>query len=161
FDNGYSFLVNTTLYQSKYKASDGVVRNTNFNGNYLANMLATKEFDVTSNARFGAGINFTYGGGRRYGEFDEAESEAQKEVVWQNDGYNQNQYPDYFRIDIRLNYVVNRNKTTHEIAFDLINVLNTPNVLEYVWAPGVNANSNFDLRKQAGFLPFFYYKFDF
>lgn len=161
FDNGYSYLINGTLYESKYRGSDGVLRNTNFNGNYMFNALGTKEFDLTENSIIGFGTNLTYAGGRRFGEFNEEQSELEKEVIWQQEGYNENQYKDYFRTDIRINLVFDRTKTTHEIAFDLINVLNTNNVLDYAWAPGINTNSNFALRQQIGFFPMFYYKLDF
>ncbi|MBI1182748.1 TonB-dependent receptor [bacterium] len=161
FSKGYSLLLNGTLYQSKYKGSDGVLRNTNFNGNYMANALGTREFKVREHATFGIGTNVTYCGGRRYGNFDLQKSTQQKDVVWQNSGYNQHKYKDYFRLDLRLTYTINLEKTTHEIAFDLLNILNTKNVLSYAWAPGLNANSNFALRQQIGFLPLFYYKLDF
>lgn len=161
FSNGFSYLVNATLFESKYRGSDNVLRNTHFNGNYMFNALATKEFDITDNTHFGMGGNITYAGGRRHGVVDEDASAEQREVVWEHAGYNEKQYQDYFRADIRLNIVFNRPKVTHELAVDLINVFDTDNVLDYTWAPGINPNSNVALRQQIGFLPMFYYKFDF
>jgi hypothetical protein len=162
FDNGFSYLINGTVFESKYRGSDGVMRNTHFNGNYMFNALGTKEFKITNTSTVGIGTNITYGGGRRYGEFDVEASEAQKEVVYRDDlTYNENKYKDYFRLDIRANIVFNRSKTTHELAFDFINALNSQNVLDYAWAPGINTNSNFALREQIGFFPMFYYKLDF
>ena len=38
-----------TLYESKYVGSDGIERNTSFNGNYVANLLLGKEFKLEKN----------------------------------------------------------------------------------------------------------------
>jgi len=35
FDNSYYFLLNGSMYNSKYKALEGVWRNTMYNGNYI------------------------------------------------------------------------------------------------------------------------------
>lgn len=44
FNKSYYYLINASLYNSKYKAMDGVERNTQYNGNYLVNVLIGKEF---------------------------------------------------------------------------------------------------------------------
>jgi len=46
FHKGYYFLSTVSLFQSKYKASDGVWNNTAFNGNYVLNVLGGKEFKI-------------------------------------------------------------------------------------------------------------------
>ena len=46
FSNGYYGLFTSSLYSSKYKGSDGIERNTAFNGNYVFNALAGKEFKI-------------------------------------------------------------------------------------------------------------------
>lgn len=52
FADNYYFLFTTSLYDSKYKAMDGVKRNTRFNGNYTGNLLFGKEFELqTSGTR--------------------------------------------------------------------------------------------------------------
>lgn len=40
FSDHYYFLINGTIFQSKYKSLEGVERNTAYNGRYIANMLA-------------------------------------------------------------------------------------------------------------------------
>lgn len=44
--NGYYWLVTGSLYDSKYRGSDGVWRNTVFNGNYVANVLGGYELNL-------------------------------------------------------------------------------------------------------------------
>ena len=46
YSKGYYFLVTGSFFESKYKGSDGLERNTAFNGNYTVNVLAGKEWTV-------------------------------------------------------------------------------------------------------------------
>lgn len=161
FNNNYFYMLTASFYESKYAGSDGIVRNTDFNGNYMFNALSTKEFKVTDNATFGIGAKFTFAGGRRYGIVDTVSSEARKEIVWKDDQRNEFQLPDYIRADVRLTYTINRPKVSHEIAFDLVNVTDRANILNLSWAPGINPGTPFAYSYQIGFLPVFYYKIDF
>lgn len=161
FNNNYFYMITTSLYESKYAGSDGVVHNTDFNGNYMFNALGTKEFKITKNSTFGIGAKLTYAGGKRFGDVDTTASLARKEIVWQDNNRNEFQLPDYFRTDARITYTLQRPKTSHEIAFDLVNVTDRANILNLSWAPGVNEGTPFAYSYQIGFLPVFYYKIDF
>ncbi len=44
FHESYYFLVTTSLFDSRYKGSDGISRNTAFNTRYVLNALAGKEW---------------------------------------------------------------------------------------------------------------------
>ena len=44
FNDSYYFLINMSLFQSKYKTLENRWRNTQYNGEYMANILAGKEF---------------------------------------------------------------------------------------------------------------------
>ncbi|MBK7028532.1 MAG: hypothetical protein IPH45_04685 [Bacteroidales bacterium] len=48
FSRGYYGLFTSSIYSSKYKGSDGVERNTAFNGKYVFNILGGKEWKVGS-----------------------------------------------------------------------------------------------------------------
>ena len=50
---GFYYLLTTSLFQSKYKGSDKVWRNTAFNSNYVVNALAGKEFGINNKTTFG------------------------------------------------------------------------------------------------------------
>jgi hypothetical protein len=65
-DRHFYYTLSTSLYESKYKALDGVERNTRFNGNYVVNFVGGKEF-VTAEGRrtFGINVRTTYAGGLR------------------------------------------------------------------------------------------------
>lgn len=164
FNKSFFFLTTVSLYESKYVGSDGVERNTDFNGNYITNMLVGKEFNVgkDNRSRLGLGLKITYAGGKRYGLVDTAETNLQKEIVWLDSGYNSLQFHSYFRLDLKVNYTLNAQKTTHEFGLDLINLLNTRNILGLTYTPNeANPEKPYAERNQLGFLPLFYYKIDF
>ena len=163
FSRSYFFLLTASLFESKFKGSDGVQRDTDFNGNYALNALFTKEVKVRANAVFSAGTKLTTAGGRRYGPVDLAASIKEKEVVYVDAFRNSLQQRDYFRADIRVNYRLNRPRVTHEVAIDFVNIFDTKNILKLTFAPDEANPENSTVREeyQLGFLPIFYYKIDF
>ena len=66
FAQGWYMLSTTSLFDSKYKGSDGVERNTAFNSNYIVNILLGKEFKFGKNKQnaFTLDTKVTTAGGR-------------------------------------------------------------------------------------------------
>ncbi|MFM7486422.1 MAG: TonB-dependent receptor, partial [Cytophagales bacterium] len=52
FNKGYYFLFTTSVFDSKYKGSDNIERNTAYNTQYVVNALGGKEFRVGRNKNF-------------------------------------------------------------------------------------------------------------
>ena len=161
FDNSFYFMTTASLYNSQYIGSDGVQRSTDFNGNYIFNGLVGKEFKVGKQDKntFAIGLKITYAGGMRYGNVDLVMTDSLKEIIYLDEGYNENRFKDYFRLDTKVNYTFNAAKVTHEFGLDLVNVLNTQNILALTYTP--NTPTLTSERYQLGFLPVFYYKIDF
>ena len=161
FSKNWHAMFSGCLYNSKYTPSDGKERNTSYNGIYTVNLLAGREFNW-ANKTIGLGTKITAAGGKRYGEVDSTASSLQGEVIFADEGYNASQFRDYFRADIKLTYKVNRDKSTHEVGIDLVNIFNTKNILGYSYAP-TNSNNNDGVVEnyQLGFLPIFYYRIEF
>lgn len=162
FDESFYFLITTSFFESKYKASDNIWRNTDFNGRYAANFLAGKEFTFKNKNVLGFGVKVTGAGGRWYGFVDEQASIAANELVFLDSAFNTRQFRDYFRLDFKVLYKINTNKMTHEIGLDLVNILNTENILALSYAPSLTDPSAEPVaeRMQLGFLPIFYYRAD-
>jgi len=163
FSKGYFFMITASLYDSKYKGSDNIERNTDFNGNYAFNALFGTEIKTGKKTTLGLGGKITIAGGKRYGIVDTAASAAKSEIIYASNKYNDFQFRNYFRTDLKINFKINANKVTHEIALDLVNILNTKNILSLTYAP-VSGNPEINpIREnyQLGFLPIFYYKLDF
>lgn len=161
FANNYFFMFTASVFESKYRGSDGVLRNTDFNGNYAVNGLATKEFKIGKSSLIGLGTKITWAGGRRYGIVDTTASFQAEEVIWKDEKRNEFRFPDYFRADLRITYNLNRPNVSHEVAFDLVNLFGIQNIMSLTWAPGVDPNNPIVRNYQLGFLPVFYYKIDF
>lgn len=163
FNKGILFLVTGSVFEAKYRGSDLVWRDTDFNGNYVFNALMTKEWKFAGRKTFALGGKVTTAGGRRYGPVDMEESERQKEVVYESETRNSQQFHPYFRADLKINYRVNRPKVTHEVGIDLVNIFGTENVLQLTWAPNQFDPTASPVREeyQLGFLPIFYYRIDF
>ncbi len=162
FDQSFFFLFSGSLYDSKYRGSDGVLRNTSYNGNYVLNLLAGKEFKLNPKQSISLGFKVTYAGGRRYGFPDEVLSQLYNELIFKDEGFNERQFRDYFRMDAKINWKLNTRLLTHEIGLDLVNIFNTKNLLSLTYAPNLQNPSDIIAEKtQLGFLPIFYYKIDF
>jgi len=164
FNKNWHALFTGCLYNSKYTPRDGVERNTSFNGLYAANFLAGKEFEVGKNKVLGLGLKVTGAGGKRKGVLDPIASAEQGEVIFKDEGFNEGKFKDYFRFDIKTTYKINKEKITHEIGLDLVNLTGAENILNYSYAPnndGVANEEDIVLNYQLGFLPIFYYRIDF
>lgn len=165
FSKHYFFLYSASIFDSKFTASNNQTFNTDFNGNYMMNLLAGAEYEVGKSKKnaISFATKFTYGGGKRYSPVDVNASNAIMDVVADNNKVNTLQFNPYNRLDLRIAYKINGKKAAYEIALDLVNVMNTKNVLALSYAPDP-ANINADpliKNYQLGFLPLFYVKVDF
>lgn len=163
FSKSFYLLSTTSLYDSKYKGSDGIERNTSYNGLYTSNFLFGKEFKLNSKQSISIGGKVTVAGGKRYGYVNVAESKLQNDLIYLDSAYNTRQFRDYFRADLKINWKLNTAKMTHEIGLDLVNLFNTRNLLSLTYAPNLANPSAEPIaeKTQLGFLPIFYYRIDF
>jgi hypothetical protein len=165
FHKHYYFMWNGSLFDSKYTASNGKTANTDFNGNYMMNLLGGVEYNIGKEKRnaISFGAKFTYGGGKRYSPVNIAASNAIMDVVAQDDKVNTLQFNPYNRLDLRISYKINGKRAGTEIALDLVNILNTRNILALSYSPDPADLTADPLVKnyQLGFLPLFYVKVDF
>ncbi len=162
FSESFYFLTTASFFESTYRGSDNIERNTDFNGNYATNFLAGKEFQLNKRNMISLGFKVTAAGGRRYGYVDVEATEANNELVFKDSLFNTRQFKDYFRMDFKITYRLNTPRLTHEIGLDLVNILNRQNILGLAYAPNLLNPSAEPIaqRYQLGFLPIFYYKVD-
>ncbi|MFC2151709.1 TonB-dependent receptor domain-containing protein [Bacteroidota bacterium] len=131
-NKGFYYLFTSSLYDSKYEGSDGVSRNTSFNGNYTMNVLAGKEWNVGKKEYrniFSLNGKVVLAGGRRYTPVDIVQSSIDQTTVYMNDQAYSKQLDDFFRLDIRGSYKHNWNTVSIEVALDITNVTNKQNPL--------------------------------
>lgn len=154
-NKGFYFLGTVSLFDSKYTGSDGVERNTAFNGSYVLNVLAGKEWKVGKNNAITLDFKTTYSGGRRFSPILFDESVASREEVRDETRAFSGQYEAYFRTDIKAGFRMNGARVAQAIYFDVRNVTNHDNIFMETF----NARSNrINTVYQTGFFPVFLYQ---
>ena len=158
-----SFLLSASLYDSKYKGSDGILRNTRYNGNYGITFTGGKEIttgDKFKNRIIGLNIKTIFSGGFRDTPIDLEATQALpgQGVVYDEDEAYTVKYPAYFRTDIRISLKRNRPNATHTIALDVQNVTNRKNI----YGKYYNEESNsIKTSYQTSLIPILSYKIEF
>jgi len=165
YHNHFFVMYSASVFQSKYTGSDNKWHNTDFNGNYMMNLLGGLEYAVGKSKKnsISFGSKITYGGGKRYSPVNIAASNAIMDVVAISDSVNTKQFAPYNRLDLRISYKINGKHVSTELALDILNVLSTKNILALSYAPDPADLKKDPLIKnyQLGFLPLFYVKVDF
>jgi hypothetical protein len=165
FSHHYFILFSGSLFNSKYKGSNGVWNSTDYNGRFAMNVLSGLEYEVGKEKKntINIGFKMTYAGGRLYSDVDTLRSNRIMDVVPLDSATNVRSFPNYFRTDLRIAYKINAKKSSWEIALDLVNITNQQNILALTYAPDPTnpAASPYARNYQLGFLPLFYVKVDF
>ena len=158
FSRGYYFLFSGSLYNSTYKASDGMWRNTAFNGNHGLSALGGYQLKLSKKNTLSFDTRISWRGGMRYVPIDLDASIASGEQVRDTDRAYEEQLPDYFRLDFKVSFSFNGKRASHSIAIDCQNILNTQNVFSRTY----NASTQrIETKYQLGFLPLGSYRVEF
>lgn len=158
FSKGYYFLINGSLYDSKYVGGDGVERSTAFNGQYTANILGGYEHKFNDKYALTFDGKVAFAGGKRYQKLDLNASIAAGTAVFDESSIFELKYTDYFRLDLKLGIRKNSKKLTQEFAFDVQNVTNQKNIFRQVFDAGTGT---IKYEYQIGFFPVVLYKITF
>lgn len=133
---GWYFLITGSLYESKYKGSDGVERNTAFSGTYTGNVLVGKEFILgrkNNEQKLRKSISFDLktnrSGGQRYTPINEEASKYYQLPVYKDSEAYSKQFSDYSKTDLKISFKINGKRITQEFAVDCTNLFNEKNVL--------------------------------
>lgn len=162
YSKGYYTLFTGSLFQSKYKGSDGIERNTAFNNNYTINLLGGKEFKIGKNKTNAITLDgkLTTAGGRYYTPVDlEASQAAGREILDASRAFSQ-RFTPYFRLDTKVGYRLNgkRGKVAQTFYLDFQNLTNHQNV----FAKRYNTLTNeVNTVYQSGFFPDIMYRIQF
>jgi hypothetical protein len=161
FSKGYYALFTSSIYESKYKGSDGIERNTAFNGKYVYNILMGKEFKVGKDKRnaITTDLKVTNAGGRYFTPIDLQASDFYGREVRSTDVYSA-RYSNYFRMDVKIGYTLNssKRKVSQSFSLDLQNVTNNKNVFSQSYD---DHRKSINTTYQLGFFPNFTYKLQF
>ncbi len=162
FTKGYYVLATGSLFDSKYKGSDGVRRNTAFNNQYVFNLLAGKEFRFGKSKKnaFSIDTKVTTAGGRFYTPVDLEASRVNQIEVFDDSRAFEEQYDPYFRFDLKIGFKFNSNKRKLVQSFylDIQNVTDNENIFSSSYNRQTNEINDV---YQIGFFPNFIYKVEF
>jgi hypothetical protein len=163
FSKNYMLLLSASWFESKYRGSDRVWRNSDFNSRFIVNVLTTREWHVRKHNVLSLGFKFTATGGRWYGDVDTLASRQEMDVVYVEGTKNTKQFSPYHRFDLRVTYKINRKRVNHEISVDFINIFDNHSIHKLTFVPDRHKREDGQVRNeyQLGFIPFFYYRFDF
>lgn len=128
FADDYYFLATASLYDSKYKAMDGVERDTQFNGRFVSNFLFGKEFKLNAKANrnkvLGISAKVSSLGARRFTPINEAESIARDRTVLFEDRAFSEKGDNVFIANLAITYRIDKRKISQELKLDLQNATN-------------------------------------
>ena len=162
FSKGYYGLFTTSIFDSKYKGSDGLWRNTAFNNHYVFNLLAGKEFRVGKARRnvITTDFKFSVSGGKWYSPIDTAASRAARQEMRDETRAYSREYPYYLRLDLKVGYRFNakKKKVSHSFYLDFQNVTFRKNVFVERYSKVTNTVNTV---YQIGFFPDVMYKIQF
>lgn len=131
FSKNYYFLITGSLFDSKFTASDGVQRNTAFNGNYTLNVLGGIEVPLAKDNKLTMVLDLksVLAGGKRYIPINTELSKQYNVPIYEWDQAFEPQYKEYLRVDARLGIRMNHKRITQEWKIDVQNIFNRQNVL--------------------------------
>ncbi len=154
-NDNYYLLATASLFRSLYKGFNGTEHPTSFDNRFVINLLGGYEIPLSKNIRINLDFRGVYAGGRPYTPIDPVASEEQNKAVYISSQTNSQRHPDYFRIDLKLSYRLNKGSTFQEWAIEIQNVTNHQNVFQQVWDP-INRKMKTDY--QQGFFPMLLYR---
>ncbi|MBI5021695.1 MAG: TonB-dependent receptor [Ignavibacteriales bacterium] len=140
FNDNYYYLLNVSLFNSKYKSLEGMWRNTQYNNNYLVNLLFGKEFKnlgTNQNQTLSINSKVFFGGGKKYIPLlrdvqGNVEVNPTTNIYWDYKKAYDNKFDNIYQINLSASYKYNTSNTTHEIFLDLMNLTdNKSRISEY------------------------------
>jgi len=129
FSKQYYFLITSSLFDAKYKGSDGILRNSAFDNGYVVNVLAGYEIPISKNFVFTINEKFVTAGGKRSTPFNVVMNNKGKyEIKTIDSKAYEDQDPPYVRLDFLLTIRENSRRTTNEWMVDFQNITNHHNI---------------------------------
>jgi len=154
----YYYLATISLFDSKYKGGDGILRNSRFNTHYVINLLGGKEWTIRSKNIFGFNLKGSFTGGEYYVPVDLQQSIAlHREILNETAAYSE-RLPAVFYLDLTLTYRTNHRKFSGIWALQIRNLLNQEPVVGYVYD---DFNHTVETQKSLGIIPLLSYKIEF
>jgi hypothetical protein len=148
FNKNYYYLINASFYNSTYNTLEGVERNTQYNNNYLVNILFGKEFahrGKKKNQTLNLNTKVFFGGGQRYiplltdAKGNLAVNPAGNQFWDYKKAYDK-KFEDIYKVTVSASYKWNKQNVTHELFINLDNVTDAKGKLSEYYDEKVPGN---------------------
>jgi len=158
YHRNYYFLTTLSLFDSKYKGSDGIKRNTAFNGNFVFNALAGKEIPIKNNMALVFDVKVSWAGGKRYTPIDleaSRNSDGPFPTEYKEELAYSEQFNNYFKADLKIGFRLNEKRVSQTLEIYLENITNHKNALSQSYS---RTDDKVKTTYQLGFLPLMNYR---
>ncbi len=160
---GWFLLANLTFFDARLQGSDGVWRDSRWNLKHLTNVTFGKEWQREKRPgkerTIGLNARALWTGGAREMPIDLAASQATQTTAFDSSKGFSEQFPDYFRLDIRVYWRKNLgNRRNSTFALDLQNLTGQQNLAYHFFDPYTN---KVEPKYQLGTIPNFSWRLEF
>ena len=154
----YYYMATISVFTSKYRGGDGILRNTRFNTSYVINLLGGKEWTFRAKNIFGVNLKASFTGGEHYVPIDLSQSVAQQREVLDESAAFSPELHAVFYIDLTITYRINHKRFSGIWAIQVRNLLNQHPDVGYIYN---DFNHSVEAQKSLGILPVMSYKVEF
>lgn len=159
FSNSYFFLINASLFESKFQPFNQKVYESRFSTRYSSAVTFGKEFNFKKGRILQIGGRYMYSGGFRYTPYDPVLSKEKGYYVALKDADFSMQVPAYQRLDTRIAYRFNARKVAGNLSLDVQNITNRINPTSVGYDN--KTNTTYIQYRGSGFVPVLAFQFDF
>ncbi len=160
--SSWYYLIGGTFYRSNYEAPDGNTYDSRWDGQYSLNSTFGKEIIRSPKKGKNRSVNLNarviYQGGFRESPLDQEMSNASGMEVYQYNEPWAYQTPDFFRIDFRVAWRVEKERYHRSLSLDIQNVLNYEN---YAFRYFDNFTGRIERKNQLSLIPLLTYRVEF
>lgn len=153
--NGFYGLFTVSLFDSKYKGSDKVERNTAYNGNYITNLLFGYEYRFNQRASLNFDIRLSYAGGKPRLPIDLEKSMNTGNTEYDYSKAYESKLDDFFKTDFKVSYRLNSARISQEWQIYIENITDHQNPLYEYYS---RADKAAKIIPQMGFFPMMNYR---
>lgn len=159
-NQGFYYMVTTSLYEAKYVPRDGQTYDSRFNGNFIVNALGGKEFRVgrSGNNLFSINGRMIWSGGNRTEPINLEKSREQGYTYYERGVGFAAKLPNYWRLDVGVSYRKNKPNFASIISINVQNVTGKVNAYDHYYN---RFTDQIDFEEQLGMFPNLSYRIEF
>lgn len=154
----FYMLVSGSLYSATYVGSDGIRRDSRFNGGHTFSFTGGKEFKTKKGAIWGINIKAIVTGGFRDTPINSDLSKTANATVYQDDQAFTLKMKEYFRPDLRIYWKKSKTRYSRTLALDFQNVAGVKNDAYHYYD---TFQKKVVLQNQLGMIPVLSYRWEF